>query len=119
MFLLGIGVFSLCFGTFALDASKSIYQYNCLTWSRQNGLPANSIRAISQTSDGYLWLGTQKGLVRFDGMNFLLVPVPNHPMWRSQTVGALTPRARGGLWFGIDKGAFEITAQKGELRAVS
>ena len=57
---------------FALDPAKSVYQYNCLNWTRRNGLPADLITGVTQTKDGYIWLGTQKGMVRFDGVDFKL-----------------------------------------------
>jgi ligand-binding sensor domain-containing protein/signal transduction histidine kinase len=45
-------------------------QYLDDSWGTERGLPGGSITAIAQTSDGYLWIGTDKGLVRFDGLNF-------------------------------------------------
>ena len=54
----------------ALDPAKSVFQFNCQSWTRQNGLPPDTITAVTQTKDGYIWLGTQKGLVRFDGFEF-------------------------------------------------
>ena len=60
---------------FALDPTRSIYQYNCQNWTRHNGLPANKINSITQTRDGYLWLGTPIGLVRFSGLEFKAVPI--------------------------------------------
>ncbi len=53
-----------------LDPEKAITQYSIQSWNMAAGLPNNSIYAIQQTSDGYLWLGTQDGLVRFDGVTF-------------------------------------------------
>jgi signal transduction histidine kinase/ligand-binding sensor domain-containing protein len=44
--------------------------YTVTTWNENNGLPAGRIRAIAQDADGYLWLGTDAGLVRFDGVRF-------------------------------------------------
>ena len=61
---------------FALDPNKELDQYDCRAWTYQNGLPVTSVRAIAQTKDGYIWLGTLKGLVRFDGVGFTLVGVP-------------------------------------------
>src|SRR5688572_5615787 len=55
---------------FALDPAKSLFQYNCQNWTRQTGLPANKINAVAQSRDGYIWLSTQNGLVRFDGVEF-------------------------------------------------
>ena len=105
-FLLGLGI--LLFGPrlFALDPSKTVFQYNIQTWNRQNGLPFNRISSIIQTADGYLWMGTQNGLVCFDGVDFTRTPIPNRPGWRSMSVKCLTPSSRGGFWFGLDAGAF-------------
>jgi len=91
---------------FGLDPAKSIYQYNCRNWNRQNGLPVNGINTIAQSQDGYLWLGTQRGLVRFSGVEFSQVNLPDSPQFRRQTIGSLAPSRNGGLWFGIYGGAF-------------
>src|SRR6184192_904758 len=56
---------------FALDPQRGIDQYTHEIWQRREGLTQPSIKAITQTRDGYLWLGTQGGLVRFDGVNFI------------------------------------------------
>ena len=56
---------------FGLDPHKAITQYPRTVWTQQQGLPQDTIRAITQTSDGYLWLGTDEGLARFDGYEFI------------------------------------------------
>ena len=43
----------------ALDPAKNVYQYNCQSWTRREDLPANSINAITQTKNGYLWFPAQ------------------------------------------------------------
>lgn len=53
-----------------LDPNKQISQYVHQTWNTDDGLPQNSVSAIVQTQNGYLWLGTEEGLVRFDGTDF-------------------------------------------------
>src|SRR5450432_3088870 len=60
---------------FALDSAKSLFQFHCQNWTRQNGLAADKISAVVQSPDGYIWLGTQNGLVRFDGLEFKIVPI--------------------------------------------
>ena len=57
---------------FALDARKALTQYSRTVWTQQQGLPQDTIRAITQTADGYLWLGTDEGLARFDGYEFVV-----------------------------------------------
>jgi PAS domain S-box-containing protein len=99
------GLFLLPGRLVALDSSRTVYQYNCRTWTRQAGLPVNAIRAIAQTKDGYLWLGTQKGLVRFDGMEFKTISLPNEPHFRHAGVSYLASSGNGGLWFGIENGS--------------
>ena len=56
----------------AVDPTRTVSQYLHDLWGTERGLPGGSITAIAQTSDGYLWIGTDKGLVRFDGLNFHL-----------------------------------------------
>jgi signal transduction histidine kinase/ligand-binding sensor domain-containing protein len=54
----------------ALDPNRALTQYQHRIWQTQQGLPLGAIRSIWQTSDGYLWLGMDRGLVRFDGVRF-------------------------------------------------
>src|SRR6185312_15061392 len=104
--LLGLGILLVGVQAFALDPSKTVFQYNIQTWNRQNGLPFNRISSIVQTPDGYLWMGTQNGLVRFDGIDFIHTPIPNLRGWGSMSVNTLKPSPRGGFWFGLDEGSF-------------
>ena len=85
----------------ALNPDKSLLQYNCRAWTRQNGLPANGVKAIAQTRDGYLWLGTAQGLVRFDGVEFKLAEMPKSPSFWTANVTCLASSQNGGLWFGL------------------
>ena len=55
---------------FGLDSGKDLRQYVLRTWTLEQGLPQNSIRAMLQTHDGLLWIGTRGGLARFDGTKF-------------------------------------------------
>src|SRR5262245_15664084 len=54
----------------ALDPHKNLTQYVHSVWQTEQGLAQHSVETIAQTPDGYLWLGTQDGLVRFDGAQF-------------------------------------------------
>ena len=101
----GCGCILLPLSLCALDPGKDIFQYNCHTWQREDGLPANGINAISQTSDGFLWLGTQIGLVRFDGLEFKLLKLPNELPFRNQVISSLESSVSNGLWFGIRDGS--------------
>jgi signal transduction histidine kinase/CheY-like chemotaxis protein/ligand-binding sensor domain-containing protein len=59
--------------SFGLDRSRDIEQYGHDTWNSQSGLPGEAVYQILQSPDGYLWLRTSAGLVRFDGVRFVLV----------------------------------------------
>jgi hypothetical protein len=54
----------------AVDPTRNVSQYLHDSWGTERGWPGGSITAIAQTSDGYLWIGTDRGLVRFDGLSF-------------------------------------------------
>ena len=56
--------------TSALDPNRAITQYVIDVWNRDKGLPDSFITRIAQTPDGYLWIATYSGLVRFDGVRF-------------------------------------------------
>jgi signal transduction histidine kinase/ligand-binding sensor domain-containing protein len=82
----------------ALDPSRALSQYVAATFSAREGLPEPSITALLQTSDGYLWVGTQDGLYRFDGIRFTAIPsvtAPLHP-----AIAALLQAADGTVWAG-------------------
>ncbi|MBY0504507.1 MAG: hypothetical protein K2X03_11385 [Bryobacteraceae bacterium] len=77
----------VCFSQAAqgLDPNRALSQYVRDRWGPDHGLPRGPIYAIDQSTDGYLWIGTEKGLVRFDGLGFVLVrsaqpeqPAPTH-----------------------------------------
>src|SRR5258708_32049463 len=88
---------------FGLDPRKAITQYSHNVWSSENGLPQNSILAITQTRDGYLWLGTEEGLVRFDGVSFTIFDKTNTAEIKHNHVLVLYEDG-GSLWIGTQGG---------------
>ena len=96
----------------ALDPDKQISQYVRLAWDSDRGLPQNSVAAIVQTPDGYIWLGTQEGLARFDGVRFTVFDRPQGFLPHNE-VTALRERMRASfnpdgvmfykVWNGRDK----------------
>ena len=90
----------------ALNPDRSIYQYNCQTWRRTNGLPSNAINAIAQASDGNVWLGTSKGLVHFDGVDFKVLGLPGDEGSGARIITSMARRSAGGLWLGLERGSF-------------
>ena len=88
---------------FALDPHKGLTQYSRKLWTQQQGLPQDTIRAIGQTSDGYLWLGTDEGLARFDGYDFTIVNKDESKL-PSNSITALAGAPDGSLWIGTSAG---------------
>jgi signal transduction histidine kinase/ligand-binding sensor domain-containing protein/CheY-like chemotaxis protein/HPt (histidine-containing phosphotransfer) domain-containing protein len=89
---------------FALDPGKVITQYTHNVWTSDNGLPQNSVLAITQTRDGYLWLGTQEGLARFDGVSFTIFDKRNTEQIKHNLVYVLYEDREGSLWIGTQGG---------------
>ncbi len=87
----------------ALDPHKSLTQYSSAVWTQQQGLPQDTIRAITQTSDGYLWLGTDEGLARFDGYDSTIFDKANGDL-PANSITALAATADGALWIGTTNG---------------
>jgi ligand-binding sensor domain-containing protein/signal transduction histidine kinase len=84
----------------ALDPSREISQYAHETWTTRDGLPHDRVHAVLQTRDGYLWVGTQAGLARFDGVRFVVFDPRNTPELRSGAVLSLAEAHDGALWMG-------------------
>ena len=83
-----------------LDPRKAITQYAHQVWKTDAGLPQNSIQAILQTRDGYIWLGTERGLVRFDGVQFTVFDKGNTPGLQNSNAQALYEDRAGNFWIG-------------------
>jgi ligand-binding sensor domain-containing protein/signal transduction histidine kinase len=94
------GLAGLCFANAAraLDSPKPLSQYVHDQWGTDRGFLGGAVYAICQSSDGYLWIGTERGLVRFDGFKFTLIqkPLPEAPP--IGPVRGLVSDADGNLW---------------------
>ncbi len=83
---------------------QPVFEYNVRSWQVDAGLPDNTVLAIAQTSDGFLWVGTRAGLTRFDGINFVYYTATNTPALGNSDVTALCADRDGSLWVGTDGG---------------
>jgi signal transduction histidine kinase/ligand-binding sensor domain-containing protein len=88
----------------ALNASLDIDQYAHSAWTYGNGFPSGAVYAISQTADGYLWLGTQSGAFCFDGVRAAPLALPAGRQLPGTVVEALLPARDGTLWIGAFDG---------------
>ena len=88
----------------ALDPDRPIAHYRHEIWQEEQGLPQYTVNTIAQTRDGYIWLGTYHGLVRFDGVDFRIFNHRNTPQIGEDRVWALCEDPGGTLWIGTSKG---------------
>jgi signal transduction histidine kinase/ligand-binding sensor domain-containing protein len=88
----------------ALDGRWKLSDYAVDRWETSEGLPQNSINDIRQTSDGYLWLATFDGLVRFDGRDFTVLRPPSTRGLRTSRILSLETDRMGNLWVGTEGG---------------
>ncbi len=110
-----------------LDPAKPIVQLHRDVWNTDDGLPQNTVPAVTQASNGYLWFGTELGLVRFDGVRFTVFDKTNTPALKSNKVDALVEDRSGNLWIGtigggltcLSKGKFTTFTTKQGLSSDS
>ncbi len=93
----------------ALDAQpwpghQAFAQYGHETWQTEQGLPQNTVQAILQTRDGYLWMGTKEGLARFDGIRFSIFDKQNTPQILNNQMRSLYEDREGRLWIATPGG---------------
>src|SRR5215472_8361923 len=101
---LAAGLCALC-ATCVLPAkeqTRTISQYVLQHWGVERGLPGGPVYAIAQTPDGYLWIGIEKGLVRFDGLNFRLFQYSRASGAPMGPVLGLMTDAEGNLWIRLE-----------------
>jgi ligand-binding sensor domain-containing protein/signal transduction histidine kinase len=101
-------------GFFFSIQTRADSQFSSRLWQVEDGLPHNIVQALTQTAEGYLWVGTREGLARFDGVNFTLLEFPGpipHP-----SVTALCEDLDGGLWIGTENAGFYLLKEGKLLR---
>jgi signal transduction histidine kinase/ligand-binding sensor domain-containing protein len=103
--VIALGVLlACCCSASALNPSLDINQYSHTAWTVREGFFRTRITAIAQTPDGYLWLGTQFGLLRFDGVRAVPWQPPGQQQLPSNSVGRLLTSRDGTLWIGTPNG---------------
>jgi ligand-binding sensor domain-containing protein/signal transduction histidine kinase len=88
----------------ALEPTTPLASYGRQGWATENGLPQNTVQALVQTQDGFLWLGTEVGLVRFDGNGFTVFDQHSKPALPANDVQCLLAAKDGALWVGTSDG---------------
>ncbi len=104
----------LCSNALALDPNRTLSEFAIQVWLTESGLPQNTIQTITQTRDGYIWIGTQEGLARFNGVSFLLFDRENTPQFKSNDIRTLRGGHDGALWIGTSFGLVKYHSGKFE-----
>jgi len=116
------GVLWLCLVVSSLIVSHVMAadpsRYDVRAWQSDEGLPQNTVRAIAQTPDGYLWVGTEIGLARFDGARFVTGEKLGDALGKQQWVNALLVSSDGKLWIGLENSGLAMWSD-GKLKVFS
>lgn len=83
-------------------------RFHIASWTTEEGLPQNSVNRIIQTRDGYLWLATNDGIARFDGVNFTIYKSNNLPGLLSNRIRAIRESRDGRIWAGTEGGGITV-----------
>jgi ligand-binding sensor domain-containing protein len=92
-----VALFCLIDAAYAIDPNRAMSQYVREHWGTEQGFPKGPLYAITQTRDGYLWIGAESGLIRFDGWSFRVIQDPSGILPNSGVLG-LAPGSDGSLW---------------------
>lgn len=94
----------------SLGTRKPLAQFGQQSWQSDSGLPQNTVHAVLQTRDGFVWIATEAGLVRFDGLNFRVYDTENTPQLRSELINDLKEDSSGTLWISTTSGLVSYNA---------
>src|SRR6266478_6352674 len=103
---------ALCPGAFALNPALDVSQYAHTSWRIRDGFAKGAIRSVVQTPDGYLWLGTEFGLLRFDGVRTVQWQSLSGQQLPSDVITKLLATRDGSLWIATSKGLANWKAGK-------
>jgi ligand-binding sensor domain-containing protein/signal transduction histidine kinase len=103
----------------ALSSNKAISEYIRDRWDAGAGFPGGPVNAFAQTPDGYLWIATEKGLVRFDGLNFVLIEHSESSTVPFGPVLGLALDANGSLWIRLQGPTLMVRDRSGAFRSVT
>src|SRR5262249_5667813 len=116
------GAVCMAISASAIDPNRTVSQYLHDSWGTEKGFPGGSVSSIAQTADGYLWIGTDRGVVRFDGLNFRQFEQANSGSFVIGPVRTLLADSQANLWillqdtklFRYHDGTFELVRGEAE-----
>jgi ligand-binding sensor domain-containing protein/signal transduction histidine kinase len=121
--LMGLVVAYCAFTAQAIDPHRELSQYIQDHWGSEKGFTGGSVTAVAQTADGYLWIGTERGLIRFDGLSFRTFPQATPTAFPIGGVQQLVADSQGDLWILLQStkilryhlGKFELGREEAEF----
>jgi ligand-binding sensor domain-containing protein/signal transduction histidine kinase len=125
--LVGLALVCSGYSARAIDPNRAISQYMQDRWGSEKGFTGGPVSAIAQTADGYLWIGTEKGLIRFDGISFRSFPQATPTSFLIGPVRGLLTDGQGNLWILLQNtkilryhdGEFELGRDEAEVGITS
>jgi ligand-binding sensor domain-containing protein/signal transduction histidine kinase len=102
-------VFLLHSFALGLDPAEKVTHFGRTVWQTENGLPQNTVHSIKQSLDGFIWIATEEGLARFDGINFLVFNKQNTPQFKSNYVRSISEDRQGDLWISTTAGLLRLS----------
>lgn len=103
-FLFVVVFFTFTSRLYSLDPNKRLTQYDITVYTAKDGLPMNSLKKVFQDSRGYIWIGTQEGLVRFDGVEFKTYDKSQYPGLNNNFIWDIDEDNHGNIWLGTAGG---------------
>ncbi len=104
---------TLC-GITVLSISARAQKVNALghqSWSTENGLPQNSVHQVFQSRDGYIWIATEDGVARFNGVDFKIFNHETSPAFTSNDICCFAQSSTGPLWIGTADGLIQYSGE--------
>lgn len=89
--------------------AQTLFNLDHQAWTTENGLPQNRVQAIFQSRDGYLWIATEGGIARFNGIRFRIFQHANTPAITSNDIRCFAQSADGALWIGTADGVLRYS----------
>ena len=99
-------------------AAPSAPRFSVKPWTEKEGLPQNEVFTVTQTREGYLWLGTASGLSRFDGLDFRSYEDKDIPGLNGSIVVKLFEDSQGNLWLGTETAGVLLVGKNGKITTV-
>lgn len=121
--LMGFVAAYCAFTAQAIDPHRELSQYMRDHWGSEKGFTGGAVTAVAQTADGYLWIGTERGLIRFDGLSFRTFPLATPTVFPIGAVQQLVADSQGDLWILLQStkilryhlGKFELGREEAEF----